>query len=184
MITTNRRSTPPTPIPSPPAAPWAERGRSLHTVPRMPRPARSTGAVAPCASAKRAPWLRCVCARRAPPPPARGRPPAQALALPDEITAPLPWDAAFCEHFLSSYWQRRPLLIRQAVPGFASPLSADELAGLACGDAPSRIVLERGGARPWELVRRARASVVDAAPVLKRQSRRLARAASRPVSRG
>jgi 50S ribosomal protein L16 3-hydroxylase len=58
---------------------------------------------------------------------------------------------------MSSYWQRRPLIIRQAVPGFASPLSADELAGLACGDAPSRIVLERGVARPWELVRRVHA---------------------------
>ena len=74
-------------------------------------------------------------------------------ALPDELTAPLPWDDAFASFFLRHYWQRRPLVVRQAVPGFQSPLSADELAGLAC-EVPSRIVLEQGGVRPWELVRR------------------------------
>ena len=74
-------------------------------------------------------------------------------ALPDELTATLPWDDAFAAFFLRHYWQRRPLVVRQAVPKFQSPLSADELAGLAC-EVPSRIVLERGGVRPWELVRR------------------------------
>jgi len=33
--------------------------------------------------------------------------------------------------FLRSYWQRQPLLVRGAVPNYESPLSADELAGLA-----------------------------------------------------
>ena len=33
--------------------------------------------------------------------------------------------------FLREYWQRKPLLIRQALPGFQSPLTPDELAGLA-----------------------------------------------------
>lgn len=33
--------------------------------------------------------------------------------------------------FLSRYWQRRPLLIRQAFPDFETPLPADELAGLS-----------------------------------------------------
>lgn len=37
--------------------------------------------------------------------------------------------------FLAAYWQRRPLLIRQAFPGFRAPLSADELAGIACEQA-------------------------------------------------
>ena len=78
-------------------------------------------------------------------------PPPDAL-LPDEVVAPLPWDAAFCQHFLQRYWQRRLLLVRQAVPNFQSPLDADELAGLAC-EVPARIILEQGGARPWELVR-------------------------------
>jgi hypothetical protein len=75
-----------------------------------------------------------------------------AQSPPSVITAPLPWDAALCAHFLETYWQRRPLLVRQAVPNFKSPLDPDELAGLA-GEAPSRIVLEQGGATPWELVR-------------------------------
>ena len=33
--------------------------------------------------------------------------------------------------FLSNYWQKQPLLIKQALPGFISPISADELAGLS-----------------------------------------------------
>ena len=33
--------------------------------------------------------------------------------------------------FLERYWQREPLLIRNALPGFVSPLSPEELAGLS-----------------------------------------------------
>lgn len=48
--------------------------------------------------------------------------------------------------FLTRYWQRRPLLMRQALPGFENPLPADELAGVACEpDVEARIVLERAG---------------------------------------
>ncbi|HJU08975.1 MAG TPA: cupin domain-containing protein, partial [Rhodanobacteraceae bacterium] len=44
--------------------------------------------------------------------------------------------------FLRDYWQKRPLLIRNAFADFVSPLSADDLAGLACEEsALSRIVL-------------------------------------------
>ena len=54
--------------------------------------------------------------------------------------------------FLADYWQRRPLLVRQALPGFTSPLDGDELAGLALEtDVESRIVLERAGGRPWQV---------------------------------
>jgi len=54
--------------------------------------------------------------------------------------------------FLRDYWQRKPLLIRQALPGFVSPLTPDELAGLALEDeVESRLVLERGRKGPWEL---------------------------------
>ena len=35
------------------------------------------------------------------------------------------------EEFLGSYWQQQPLLIRAAMPDYRSPISADELAGLA-----------------------------------------------------
>lgn len=48
--------------------------------------------------------------------------------------------------FLAEYWQKKPLLIRQAIPGFNGLLSPDELAGLACEeDVQSRLVsLKRG----------------------------------------
>jgi len=35
------------------------------------------------------------------------------------------------DEFLCDYWQKKPLLIRKALPAFISPISADELAGLA-----------------------------------------------------
>ncbi len=54
--------------------------------------------------------------------------------------------------FLRDFWQKKPLLIRQAFPNFISPLSPEELAGLACeDDVPARLILERGGVRPWQL---------------------------------
>ena len=37
--------------------------------------------------------------------------------------------------FLRDYWQKKPLVIRQAFPGFQCPVSPDELAGLACEEA-------------------------------------------------
>ena len=33
--------------------------------------------------------------------------------------------------FLRDYWQKKPLLIRNAVPGYESPLQPEDLAGLA-----------------------------------------------------
>jgi len=54
--------------------------------------------------------------------------------------------------FFKRYWQRGPLVIRGALTGFSSPLSPDELAGLACMEgAEARIVIERGGSVPWEV---------------------------------
>jgi len=47
--------------------------------------------------------------------------------------------------FLREYWQRKPLLIRQALPGFVAPLSPEELAGLALEEEfESRLVETRG----------------------------------------
>ncbi len=54
--------------------------------------------------------------------------------------------------FLRAYWQRRPLFVHQALPGFQSPVRPNDLAGLACEeDVESRLVLEKGGQQPWEL---------------------------------
>jgi 50S ribosomal protein L16 3-hydroxylase len=36
--------------------------------------------------------------------------------------------------FLRGYWQKQPLLIRNAFPGYESPLQPEDLAGLACED--------------------------------------------------
>ncbi len=45
--------------------------------------------------------------------------------------------------FLRDYWQQRPLLIRKAFPDFSSPLSQDDLGGLACEDyALSRLIVQ------------------------------------------
>ena len=55
--------------------------------------------------------------------------------------------------FMRDYWQKKPLLIRQAIPDFESPIDADELAGLALEEeVESRLVIEHGE-RPWELRR-------------------------------
>lgn len=55
--------------------------------------------------------------------------------------------------FMRDYWQKKPLLVRQAFPNFESPIDPDELAGLALEEeVESRIVLEHG-AHPWELRR-------------------------------
>lgn len=54
--------------------------------------------------------------------------------------------------FLRDYWQKKPLVIRQAFPGFQCPVSADELAGLACEEGvESRIVIENDNGKPWQL---------------------------------
>lgn len=56
------------------------------------------------------------------------------------------------EVFLRDYWQQAPLLIRDACPDYESPISADELAGLATdAEVESRLVIEAGSSGPWEL---------------------------------
>lgn len=37
--------------------------------------------------------------------------------------------------FLRDYWQKRPLLVRNALPDFVSPIEPEDLAGLACEEA-------------------------------------------------
>ena len=50
------------------------------------------------------------------------------------------------QQFIREYWQKKPLLIRGAFPGFGGMLTPDELAGLACEeDAQSRLVLHARG---------------------------------------
>jgi 50S ribosomal protein L16 3-hydroxylase len=52
--------------------------------------------------------------------------------------------------FIEEYWQKKPLLVRNAFPGFGDMLSPDELAGLACEeDVQSRLVSHSRG--KWKL---------------------------------
>ncbi len=54
--------------------------------------------------------------------------------------------------FIRQYWQKKPCLIRQAIPDFKSPISPQELAGLACEDEiHSRLIIEKGAQTPWQL---------------------------------
>ncbi len=56
------------------------------------------------------------------------------------------------EEFLRDYWQKKPLLIRQALPDFTPPLDVNELAGLALEETvESRLVMEQGPESPWQL---------------------------------
>ncbi len=49
------------------------------------------------------------------------------------------------KQFLAEYWQKKPLLIKQAISNFTGLLSPEELAGLACeDDVQSRIVQQKG----------------------------------------
>ena len=65
---------------------------------------------------------------------------------------PSPFGELSVTAFLRDYWQQQPLLVRQAFPGFQTPVSPEELAGLACEEeVESRLVLETGGLAPWEL---------------------------------
>jgi len=54
--------------------------------------------------------------------------------------------------FLRDYWQKRPLLIRNAFPGFETPVMPEDLAGLACEEGVlARIVEHDRAADAWTL---------------------------------
>ena len=67
--------------------------------------------------------------------------------LPDCLPGGMPVDT-----FLRDWWRKKPLLIRNAFPDFESPITPEELAGLALEEeAASRLIMERGGEYPWQL---------------------------------
>ena len=77
------------------------------------------------------------------PPSRTGAASVTAATLPIEIDAtgqgPLGMSAA---DFLRDYWQKRPLLIRNAFPGFESPITPDDLGALSLeASALSRLIL-------------------------------------------
>ncbi|MDH5700148.1 MAG: cupin domain-containing protein, partial [Nitrospirota bacterium] len=64
----------------------------------------------------------------------------------------LPLGDLSLEMFLGEYWQKKPLLIRQALPGIKPPIAPDELAGLACEEeVESRLIIQDPVSEQWEL---------------------------------
>ena len=54
--------------------------------------------------------------------------------------------------FLRDYWQKRPLLIRSAFPGFHTPVAPEDLAGLACEEgALSRLIQHDQDRQRWKV---------------------------------
>ncbi len=54
--------------------------------------------------------------------------------------------------FLRDYWQKRPLLIRGAFPGYVSPIDPEDLAGLACEEmALSRLIRHDRARNAWQV---------------------------------
>ncbi|MDH5518057.1 MAG: cupin domain-containing protein [Gammaproteobacteria bacterium] len=57
------------------------------------------------------------------------------------------------EQFFNEYWQKKPLLIRNAIDDFESLITADELAGLSLEDqVQARIIIEKDGDSPWQVL--------------------------------
>ncbi|RTE67698.1 cupin domain-containing protein [Amphritea opalescens] len=56
------------------------------------------------------------------------------------------------EEFLRDYWQKKPLLVRNAFPDIEVPVGADELAGLSLeDDVESRLVIQSPDNNHWEI---------------------------------
>jgi 50S ribosomal protein L16 3-hydroxylase len=54
--------------------------------------------------------------------------------------------------FLRDYWQKAPLLVRHAFPGYVAPLAPEDLAGLACEEAAlSRLVQHDRSSDAWRV---------------------------------
>ena len=66
------------------------------------------------------------------------------------LKLPPPLNNLNIEKFLREYWQKKPLLIRNALPDFVCPVAPEELAGLACEEGiESRLIQERGDNDNW-----------------------------------
>lgn len=74
-----------------------------------------------------------------------------ASPLPVEVDASrLPPLGMSPDVFLRDYWQKKPLLIRNAFPGFVSPIAPEDLAGLACEEGTlSRLIAHDRAGDQW-----------------------------------
>ena len=79
---------------------------------------------------------------------------AEAVGEIEEMQASLPFTREMWATFMREYWQKRPVVIRGALPAEAAmPIDADELAGLACESEFQPRVINKGAGGPadWSL---------------------------------
>jgi 50S ribosomal protein L16 3-hydroxylase len=62
-----------------------------------------------------------------------------------------PLNGISVEEFLRGYWQKKPLLIRGALPDFSCPITPEELAGLACEPEVESRLIQEHGETPWQV---------------------------------
>ncbi|MEH6443594.1 MAG: cupin domain-containing protein [Oceanospirillaceae bacterium] len=64
----------------------------------------------------------------------------------------LPLGDISLEHFLEHYWQKKPLVIRNAIKNFTPIIDNDELAGLACEEeVESRLIIQSNESTQWSM---------------------------------
>lgn len=61
------------------------------------------------------------------------------------------WGDLTPEQFLTEYWQKKPLLIKNAFPDFKDPISADELAGLAMEEHLESRIISQPKQNCWQV---------------------------------
>ena len=61
------------------------------------------------------------------------------------------WGDISLEQFLGEYWQKKPLLMRGALPSFQSPISPDELAGLSTEEGTTSRLVIRASPSHWDV---------------------------------
>jgi len=70
------------------------------------------------------------------------------MAIDRQTISQINWPTGLTtQKFLDEYWQKKPLLIRDALPGFKTPVSPDELAGMSLeeGTTPRIITQDANG---------------------------------------
>ncbi|GHE83049.1 cupin domain-containing protein [Thalassotalea profundi] len=61
------------------------------------------------------------------------------------------WGELTPEKFLSEYWQKKPLLIKQALPSFQGTIDANELAGLAMEQEIESRIISQNSDQSWNV---------------------------------
>jgi len=61
------------------------------------------------------------------------------------------WGDLTPEQFLQEYWQKKPLLIKNAIPNFQGTITADELAGLAMEQEIESRIISKDNSENWSV---------------------------------